>query len=147
MMGINLNKIDYGESMSTLITNIQDSLLTDVLSQTDISEVIFIYEGSNLEEPVHEHQDKSLFSNLNLPTDVLIEKQGVSLNDSESASHELYDLVSDIFKKSSDVYFALEGNLLGWQILKAAKTFNIKKVYVLQAGKLKEFEVCFIEGC
>jgi len=146
-MGINLNKIDYGESMSTLITNIQDSLLTDVLSQTDISEVIFIYEGSNLEEPVHEHQDKSLFSNLNLPTDVLIEKQGVSLNDSESASHELYDLVSDIFKKSSDVYFALEGNLLGWQILKAAKTFNIKKVYVLQAGKLKEFEVCFIEGC
>ncbi|MCC7551289.1 MAG: hypothetical protein KO316_07390 [Methanobacterium sp.] len=133
--------------MSTLITNIQDSLLTDVLSQTDISEVIFIYEGSNLEEPVHEHQDKSLFSNLNLPTDVLIEKQGVSLNDSESASHELYDLVSDIFKKSSDVYFALEGNLLGWQILKAAKTFNIKKVYVLQAGKLKEFEVCFIEGC
>ncbi|BDZ68949.1 hypothetical protein [Methanobacterium ferruginis] len=133
--------------MSTLITNIQDSLLTDVLSQTDISEVIFIYEGSNLEEPVHEHQDTSLFSNLNLPTDVLIEKQGVSLNDTESASHELYDLVSDIFKKSSDVYFALEGNLLGWQILKAAKTFNIKKVYVLQAGKLKEFEVCFIEGC
>jgi hypothetical protein len=133
--------------MSTLITNIQDSLLTDVLSQIDISEVIFIYEGSNLEEPVYEHQDTSLFSNLNLPTDVLIEKQGVSFNDAESASHELYDLVSDIFKKSSDVYFALEGNLLGWQILKAAKTFNIKKVYVLQAGKLKEFEVCFIEGC
>jgi len=138
--------------MSTLITNIQDSPLTDTLSQTNANEVIFIHEDSNHEGLDHKnHKDeedyKSLFSNLDLPVDVLIQKHPINLDDLESTAQKLYELFSDTFKKNSEVYFALEGNLLGWQILEAAKTFHMKKVYVLQAGKLKEFEVCFIEGC
>lgn len=123
--------------MPILITNIKNALLKDALMKTQPKKVVFIHE-----DMITEDQFKSLVSDLNFQ----IEYLHVPLDDLKTASFKLNEILSNSFKESSDVYFALEPDAMGLQILEAAKEFNIKKFYMVQAGKLNEFKACFIKG-
>lgn len=125
--------------MTTLITNINNSLLKDALTKTNSKKLVFIHE-----DLAHKDQFRILFPDLELPKNFMLECQPVPLNDLKSASGKLNKILSDAFE-ASDVYFALESGSLGLQILEAAKEFSvdrIKKIYVIQGDKLDEFKAC-----
>lgn len=125
--------------MTTLITNIKNSLLKDAVTKTNSKKLVFIHE-----DLAHKDQFKLLVPDLDLPENFMLECQPVSLNDLESSSLKLNKILSDAFE-ASDVYFALESGALGLQILEAAKEFSvdrIKKIYVIQGEKLDEFKAC-----
>ncbi|HOI40287.1 MAG TPA: hypothetical protein PL168_06110 [Methanobacterium sp.] len=132
--------------MPTLITNIKNSLLTDAINLISADEVILIEEIPSNENIDPKDRANSPIYNLTFPDDVKMEIKPVARDDLKQAAQKLDEIVSDEFENGSEVCFALEGNLLGLQILEAAKKFNIKKVYVIQAGKLDEFQACYIKG-
>ena len=140
--------------MTTLITNLKDSLLIDAITQMNADEVIFIQEEPYIEDLNSENNtnlnsqcdSNSPLSHLIFPDNVKIESKSVALDNLNQNLQKLDVIISDTYENGSEVYFALEGNLLGLQILEAAKKFNIKKIYVDQAGKLKEFKACYIKG-
>ena len=132
--------------MPTLITNIKNSLLTDAINLISADEVILIEEIPSNENIDPENSANSPIYNLTFPDDVKMEIKPVALDDLKQAAEKLDEIVSNKFENGSEVCFALEGNLMGLQILEAAKKFNIKKVYVIQAGKLDEFQACYIKG-
>lgn len=126
--------------MITLITNLKNSHLKDALRKTNAQKVIFIYEhSSNLKS------FETLFLDLDLPWDPLIEYHHQPLDDLKTASEQLKKILSIAFEASSDIYFALKPGSLGLQILEAAKELDIKsikRIYVVQCGKLDDFKAC-----
>lgn len=132
--------------MPTLITNIKNSLLKDAITLNSADEVILIQEVPGSDNINHEDNANPHLYHLNIPDDVKIKIKSVARDDLKQAAQNLDEIVSDRFENGSEVYFALEGNLLGLQVLEAAKKFNIKKVYVVQAGELDEFQACYVKG-
>ena len=132
--------------MPTLITNIKNSLLTDAIKLVSADEVILIDEISSSANINPKNDAKHPSYHLNFPGDVKIKFKPVALDDLKQAALKLGEIVSDRFENGSEVFLALEGNLLGLQILEAVKKFNVKMVYVAQAGKLNEFQACYIKG-
>ncbi len=124
--------------MTILITNIQNSLIEDALKITNAEKAIIITED------LHQEYQNSLISDQTLQ-DISLKQNHVTLDDLVSASRKLEHIIQEAFDESSNVYFALEGNAMGWQILEVAKEFNLKKVYVVQNGTLSDFKVCFVK--
>ena len=126
--------------MITLITNIENSHLEDALTKTKAQKVVFVYE--NLDD---KDKFKTLFLDLDLPGDPLIEYHQQSPDDLKIVSEQLKRILSIEFNESSDIYFALKPGPLGLQILQAAQEFDIKtikRIYVIQDDKLDDFKAC-----
>jgi hypothetical protein len=124
-----------------LIANITNSLLEDAISKTCSQKLLLIHEDNLSKKPLG-----LLISGLNLPANFKVSYHHVPLDDLKLAYSKVTKIVHKAFEKSDDVHFALEANLLGLQIMEAAKEFEIKNYYIVQGEKLKKIKACFIRG-
>lgn len=138
-----------GESeLTILLTNITDnSLSNDIIKESfeklkddkissKISKIISLKLSS----------DKELNWNLDIKESIPVEKYVIdNIEDMELAIKKIDSIIDPLFEKREYIQIIVDSNIFGFYILNSMKKFNVKEVFILNNGKLAEYQTCICE--
>lgn len=138
-----------GESeLTILLTTITDnSLSNDIIKESfeklkddkissKISKIISLKLSS----------DKELNWNLDIKESIPVEKYVIdNIEDMELAIKKIDSIIDPLFEKREYIQIIVDSNIFGFYILNSMKKFNVKEVFILNNGKLAEYQTCICE--